>query len=70
MADEKLAEVILRQGRLWLVVGGLYIAMQGDPLHDSDLPADEHLKHHVGRELWGEKALRKAARIINRQSHV
>ena len=50
------AHVILRQGRFFLVVNGLFLAMQGDPCRDSSLTAEKN---------WTYEALQAAAREIN-----
>lgn len=51
------AEVILRQGRYFLIVNGVYVAMESDlvPVRD---PA-------IADRRWTEAALRQAAEFIN-----
>ena len=51
------AEVILTQGRYFLVVNGVYIAMESDrcPVRDPDIDA----------RLWTPAALHQAAELIN-----
>lgn len=60
MQREPLAWVELHQGRYWLVVRGLYVAMEGDRLRDGDI-----VEHPEMPNLWSEKGLRQAADIIN-----
>lgn len=57
---EPIAWVELRQGRYWLVVRKVYVAMEGDKLRDPDIFDDLGMPNH-----WSEKGLRQAARIIN-----
>ena len=48
------AHVILRQGRFFLVVNGLFLAMQGDPCRDPSFG-----------QLWEYESLVRAAATIN-----
>lgn len=57
---EPIAWVELQQGRYWLVVRKLYVAMEGDRLRDPDIFDSLEMPNH-----WSEKGLRQAARIIN-----
>ena len=50
------ARVVLRMGRWFLVVNGMWIAMQGDPCRDSSLTTEKN---------WTYEALQAAARKIN-----
>jgi hypothetical protein len=52
-----IAEVVLTQGRWFLVVRGVYVAMEGDPCVNRD-PA------YAGRN-WDRMSLEEAAQDIN-----
>ena len=52
-----MAEVILRMGRWFLVVNGVYVAMETDVCRD-DFTSDAR---------WSEGSLRQAAEFINEQ---
>jgi len=52
---DEIAEVLLRQGRYFLVVRGVYVAMETDSCRDPDIE---------GR-TWTPEALRQAAALIN-----
>lgn len=52
---EPLAEVILHQGRYWLIVRGVYLVMETDTCHD---PAYDG-------PMWTPNTLRSAAADIN-----
>ena len=54
--DSARAEVVLMMGRWFLVVNGMWIAMQGDPCRDSSLTTEKN---------WTYEALQAAARKIN-----
>lgn len=57
---EPIAWVELRQGRYWLVVRKLYVAMEGDKVRDPDIVTVAE-----GPTCWSEEGLRQAARFIN-----
>lgn len=52
-----MAEIILRMGRWFLVVNGVYVAMETDVCRD-DFTSDAR---------WSEGSLRQAAKFINEQ---
>ena len=55
--EQPIAEVLLKQGRYFLVVRGVYLAMEGDPSINRDSAYD-------GRR-WTLETLREAADDIN-----
>ena len=56
----KLARVELRQGRFFLSVADVLIAMQGDPLRDPRIVADPDQPN-----VWSKESLEHAADWIN-----
>jgi len=58
--DKPIAEVLLSCGRLWLVVKGVFIVMEGTQCYDPDIPYDEE-----GRPIWNRESLHYTADVIN-----
>lgn len=56
------AEVVRSQGRLWLVVNGYFLAMEGEPCRDPDLQDPAETQFCAS---WTPEILYRAAKLIN-----
>jgi len=63
---EKIAEVVLHTGRLWLRVRGYFIIMEGTKCYDPDIKA---LRTINGEDVWHKESLQQMADIINDASN-